>query len=133
MQDAAVNVLSWNATADCVLVDAPCSGLGVLRRRAEARWNKSEENLKEFPPLQKTILANAARYVKPDGRLVYSTCTLETAENSEVVRAFLDSNNDFELVEFAHPKTGIMIKELQILPQNDGIDGFYISALRRKA
>ena len=133
VQDAAVNVLSWNATADCVLVDAPCSGLGVLRRRAEARWNKSEENLKEFPPLQKTILANAARYVKPGGRLVYSTCTLETAENSEVVRAFLDSNNDFELVEFAHPKTGIMIKELQILPQNDGIDGFYISALRRKA
>lgn len=133
VQDAAVNVLSWNATADCVLVDAPCSGLGVLRRRAEARWNKSEENLKEFPPLQKTILANAARYVKPGGRLVYSTCTLETAENSEVVKAFLASNNDFELVEFAHPKTGIMIKELQILPQNDGIDGFYISALRRKA
>lgn len=133
VQDAAVNVLSWNATADCVLVDAPCSGLGVLRRRAEARWNKSEENLKEFPPLQKKILANAARYVKPGGRLVYSTCTLETAENSDVVRAFLDSNSEFELVEFAHPKTGILTKELQILPQNDGIDGFYISALRRKA
>lgn len=133
VQDAAQNMPEWNATADCVLVDAPCSGLGVLRRRAEARWTKTEEGLGEFPGLQKAILANAARYVKPGGRLVYSTCTLEKAENADVIQFFLESNKEFELAGFPHPKTGEIIKELQILPQHDGIDGFYICALTKKA
>ena len=70
--------------ADAVLVDAPCSGLGVLNRRAEARWTKKERTLSQFPPLQKKILAQAAACVKPGGRLLYSTCTLERDENSRV-------------------------------------------------
>ena len=66
----------WEAAFDRVLVDAPCSGLGVLRRRAEARWTKTETGLREFPALQQKILDNASRYVKPGGVLVYSTCTI---------------------------------------------------------
>ena len=133
IKDAAENVETWNESADCVLVDAPCSGLGVLRRRAEARWTKTEAGLKEFPKLQLSILNNAARYLKPGGRLVYSTCTLESAENFGVVQAFLKLNQQYELAGFAHPKTGEPIKDLQLLPQNDWIDGFYICALKRKA
>ncbi len=132
LQDAAVFKPEWSAAFDCVLVDAPCSGLGVLRRRAEARWRKSQKDLQVFPPLQKAILKNAARYVKPCGMLVYSTCTLEAAENSGLVQEFLAAHPNFEYAGFKHPLTGATVNELQLLPQRDGVDGFYICAMRRK-
>lgn len=131
-QDATEIVGAWRQQADCVLVDAPCSGLGVLRRRAEARWNKTEKDLNFFPPLQKKILTSASAYVKPGGKLLYSTCTLEANENSRVVEDFLSKNPDFTKINFTHPLTGENINELQLLPQKDGIDGFYICLLGRK-
>lgn len=103
---------------DRVLADAPCSGMGVLRRRAEARWRKKREDLKVFPPLQASILANAARYVKAGGVLVYSTCTIEQSENHYVVAKFLEEQPGFHLQE-----------EKQLLPQHDGVDGFYLAKL----
>lgn len=132
LMDASVFKPEWADTADCVLVDAPCSGFGVLRRRAEARWRKSKKDLKVFPPLQKAILQNAARYVKPGGRLVYSTCTLEQTENNLLVSEFLNANTEFEYAGFRHPLTGEAINELQLLPQRDNVDGFYICVMRRK-
>ncbi len=132
LQDAAQVKPEWEAMADYVLVDAPCSGLGVLRRRAEARWRKSKKDLKLFAPLQAAILQNAARYVKPGGRLVYSTCTLEEAENNMVTAAFLAANPDFEYAGFRHPQTGETVNELQLWPQRDNVDGFYICSMRRK-
>ncbi len=132
LRDAAVYKPDWANTADCVLVDAPCSGLGVLRRRAEARWRKTKKDLEVFPPLQKAILNAAARYVKPGGRLVYSTCTLEAAENHELTAAFLAAHPDFEPAVFRHPLTGEEVSELQLLPQRDNVDGFYICAMQRK-
>ncbi len=120
--------------ADRVLVDVPCSGLGVLRRRPDARWRKSEEEIKKLPALQSELLESAARAVKPGGVLVYSTCTIESAENEEVVRAFLHSHTDF-----APDATGehLPLKPssddmVQFYPQRDGIDGFFIARLRRK-
>ena len=132
LMDASVFKPEWADAADCVLVDAPCSGFGVLRRRAEARWRKNKKDLKVFPPLQKAILQNAARYVKPGGRLVYSTCTLEQAENNLLVSEFLNANTEFEYAGFEHPLTGEAINELQLLPQRDNVDGFYICVMRRK-
>ncbi len=132
LMDASVFKPEWAGAADCVLVDAPCSGFGVLRRRAEARWCKNKKDLKVFPPLQKAILQNAARYVKPGGRLVYSTCTLEQAENNLLVSEFLNANTEFEYAGFRHPLTGETINELQLLPQRDNVDGFYICVMRRK-
>ena len=132
LMDASVFKPEWADAADCVLVDAPCSGFGVLRRRAEARWRKSKKDLKVFPQLQKAILQNAARYVKPGGRLVYSTCTLEQAENNLLVSEFLNANTEFEYAGFRHPLTGETINELQLLPQRDNVDGFYICVMRRK-
>lgn len=130
--DGTVYNPEWEQWADKVLVDAPCSGLGVLNRRTEARWTKDERKLSQFPPLQKKILENAARYVKPGGRLLYSTCTLEQDENTRVRRWFLENHPEFAPVPFAHPRTGERVDELQILPQNDGINGFYLALFERK-
>lgn len=132
VRDAAVLDESLLRQADRVLVDAPCSGLGVLRRRAEARWRKNKNDLKIFPPLQLQILNNAARYVKDDGLLVYSTCTIEQAENHYLIKEFLTANPEWTYAGFNHPLTGEKIEELQLLPQQDNIDGFYICALKRK-
>lgn len=122
----------WLGKFDRVLVDAPCSGMGVLRRRAEARWRKQRKDLKLFPPLQLEILSNAAQYVKAGGRMVYSTCTIEQSENHYLIEEFLEKNPSWHRVPFAHPLTGEMVEELQILPQVDGIDGFYICVLEKK-
>ena len=117
---------------DRVLVDAPCSGLGVLRRRAEARWRKQRKDLKLFPTLQLAILKNAAQYVKDGGTMVYSTCTIEQSENHYLVEEFLTQHPEWQRMEFTHPLTGEQVQELQLLPQNDGIDGFYICKLMKK-
>ena len=132
IQDATEFVEAWEGKADKVLVDAPCSGMGVLRRRAEARWRKTRNDLKIFPPLQLKILTNAARYVKAGGTMVYSTCTIEQAENHYLVQEFLAAHPDWSIEPFAHPLTGDMVEELQLMPNVDGVDGFYICKLVKK-
>ena len=83
--------------ADVVLVDAPCSGTGVLRRRVDARYRKNKEDIQQLAALQREILKNAAGLVKPGGTLVYSTCTLEKEEDEEQVQWFLKEFPQFEL------------------------------------
>ncbi len=132
LADAAEVKKEWLHMGDKVLVDAPCSGLGVLRRRAEARWLKDRNSLKAFPPLQLKILETAEKYVKEDGRLIYSTCTLEQQENHYLIKEFLARNPEWEYAGFPHPLTGEEIEELQLLPQEDNTDGFYVCVLKRK-
>ena len=118
--------------ADRVLVDAPCSGLGVLRRKPDARWNKSAEEIAALPPLQGEILDSAAKALKAGGVLVYSTCTIDPSENDEVVEAFLTRHPEFTLEQ-----TGDFLpvkrsdKMVQLYPQRDGTDGFFIARLRK--
>lgn len=131
LQDGTALREEWTEAFDRVLVDAPCSGLGVLRRRAEARWVKSQENLREFPPLQEAVLENASRYVKPGGVLVYSTCTMEESENGKLAEAFLQRHGEWKQPGFPHPRTGERVKELQLYPQRDGVDGFYLTLLQK--
>lgn len=132
LSDGTIFKPEWGKSFDRVLVDAPCSGLGVLRRRAEARWRKKRNELKLFPPLQLKILRNACRYVKDGGRLIYSTCTIEQAENHYLVEEFLQAKPEWQRVPFKHPLTGELVDELQLLPQNDGTDGFYICVLEKR-
>lgn len=132
LSDGTIFRPEWGESFDRVLVDAPCSGLGVLRRRAEARWRKKRNELKLFPPLQLKILRNASRYVKDGGRLIYSTCTIEQAENHYLVEEFLQARHEWQRVPFKHPLTGELVDELQLLPQNDGTDGFYICILEKR-
>jgi 16S rRNA (cytosine967-C5)-methyltransferase len=109
--------------ADVVLVDAPCSGLGALRRNPDARWRLDQGEVDSFPPRQLQILQRYSRLVKPGGRLVYATCSINRRENEDVTQRFLESEKEFEE---AAPQT-------QLLPHRDGTDGFYIAPLRRKA
>lgn len=119
--------------ADRVLVDAPCSGLGVLRRKTDSRWRKTPEMLKELPELQLAILRSGAASVKPGGILVYSTCTIAHEENQDVVNAFLQEADKFELLN-AGERLPVPRKEamVQLYPQRDGTDGFFIACMRRK-
>ena len=119
--------------ADRVLVDAPCSGLGVLRRKPDSRWRKTPQLLKELPRLQLEILQSAAACVKAGGILVYSTCTIAREENQAVVEKFLAENADFALEHtgsrLPRPRQDAMV---QLYPQRDGTDGFFIACMRRK-
>ena len=92
----------FRGKADRILVDAPCSGLGVLRRKADLRWKKTPDELKALPSLQLEILNSAATALKQGGTLIYSTCTLEYEENEGVINKFISKHSDFNL---EHAKT----------------------------
>ena len=107
--------------ADKVLADVPCSGLGVIRRKADLRWKKNPDELKALPALQAEILSGAAQTLKPSGTLLYSTCTIIRRENQDVVEKFLATHENFELVEM---KT--------FLPHVTHTDGFFTAKFIRK-
>ena len=133
MCDAREIGAAYAGQADRVLVDAPCSGLGVLRRKPDARWKKSPEDVKTLPPLQRAILASAAEAVKKGGVLVYSTCTMEECENTAIVADFLRTHTDFVLEETGGflPVQKTTEHMVQIMPETDGPDGFFIARMRR--
>lgn len=105
---------------DKILLDVPCSGLGVIRKKPEIKWTRTEENIEELVKVQEQILDNCSRYLKSGGTLVYSTCTVLKKENEEQIKKFLQNNKRFELIE-----------EKKLYPHIDGTDGFYIAKLRK--
>lgn len=118
--------------ADRVLVDAPCSGLGALRRKPEARWRVTEEHAARLPSVQEEILDRAATLVAPGGRLVYATCTLLRAENQEVVTRFLAAHADFELVPVPVELAAPGEPYLTLTPHRHDTDGFFAALLVRR-
>ena len=133
LMDARALGEKYKEQADRVLVDAPCSGLGVLRRKPDARWRKRVEEIKALPKLQSEILESAARALKPGGVLVYSTCTIEPEENQQVVESFLNHHEDFHLDDTGSflPCGKRQEKLVQLYPQRDGTDGFFIARMVR--
>lgn len=132
LQDGRFLPDGWEASFDRVLVDAPCSGLGVLQKKLDMRWRKEAKLLQELPPLQLEILTNAARAVKEGGILVYSTCTLHKAENEEVIKAFLKARTDFVLEDAAaHLPFEAQGPMVTLWPPKMQTDGFFIARLRR--
>ncbi|WP_298420062.1 methyltransferase domain-containing protein [uncultured Kordia sp.] len=107
--------------ADRVLIDAPCSGLGVLRRNPDAKWKIQPDFLEKVKNTQQDILQRYSRMVKSGGKLVYATCSILPSENQEQVEKFLASNEDFTFVE-----------DKKILASESGFDGFYMALLERK-
>lgn len=121
----------WDRTFDVVIADVPCSGLGVIRKKPDIRY-KSADEYAQLPEIQRDILHNAAHYVKSGGVLLYSTCTVLPEENRCVVKDFLEKHPGFDAEEFhlpgEHNSQGGM---LQLWPQRDGTDGFFIAKFRR--
>lgn len=126
-----------NGKFDRVLVDAPCSGLGTLRRNPDLKWRQTEQDVQELNVKQTNILARAAKLTKAGGRLVYATCSLLRDENEAIAEAFLSANPEFslipanEILSQQHIKldTG---KYLKLLPHLHGTDGFFAAVFERK-
>lgn len=121
------------ADADAVLCDVPCSGLGVLAKKPDIRC-KTLEGLDELAALQRAILETASRYVRPGGRLVYSTCTLNPDENAGVVIPFLAQHPEFTVQKIEVPIQGADIENgfVTLYPHKTGTDGFFIALLQKK-
>ena len=103
-----------------VLCDVPCSGFGVIRRKPEIKY-KSLSEFDNLPEIQLQILETSVKYLRPEGRIMYSTCTVRQAENRNVIDAFLNKHAEFEIVS-----------EKTLMPHTDGTDGFYFCVLRGK-
>lgn len=131
-RDASAEVREWNETMDAVLVDVPCSGYGIIRKKPDIRY-KDPDTMKELPTLQLQILLAQSKMVKPGGTLIYSTCTLVRRENEGVVEKFLKASPDFALEPLPLPavfpknETGM----LRLLPGEYDTDGFFIARLKR--
>jgi 16S rRNA (cytosine967-C5)-methyltransferase len=123
-------------TADRVLLDAPCSGLGTLHRRADARWQKTPQQVEELAILQAKLLANTATWVKPGGVLVYATCTVHPLENEGVILPFLNTHPDWqiELPRQDAPLASLVSDAgwLKVWPHRHQMDGFFMVKLRRR-
>ena len=127
--DARSFVSELEGQADAVLCDVPCSGFGVIAKKPEIRF-KSLDDAANLPEIQYAILDNCSSYVKPNGILVYSTCTILSAENSENTERFLSEHKEFSLEDFS--VNGKMYHaEEQLLPDYDNCDGFYIARFRK--
>ena len=122
--DASAFNASLKESADCVLCDVPCSGLGIISKKPEIKLKKPQELL-SLPAIQYKILQNGSRYVKKGGRLVYSTCTLSKAENEEVCQRFIKENPDFR-PEKPFPKISDECF-VTVFPDENNSDGFFIA------
>ena len=122
-------------TFDKILVDAPCSGLGLMRRKPEIRYSKTPEDLSALKKIQIDILSSVAPFLKKDGRLVYSTCTITQEENEQVIEAFLADHPDFSVEPVLLENERLERSKdqmLRVYPHQYGTDGFFICSLRRQ-
>ena len=132
LQDASEFVPQWENSMDVVIADVPCSGYGIIRKKPDIRY-KDPDTMRELPDLQLAILRNQARYVRPGGTLLYSTCTLLRRENEGVVEAFLKLRPDFSLKKL--PLPGVFPENtsgmLTLVPGQYDTDGFFICRMER--
>jgi 16S rRNA (cytosine967-C5)-methyltransferase len=111
--------------ADRVLIDAPCSGLGVLKRNPDAKWKLQPEFIDNIRKVQAEVLESYSRIVKPGGKLVYATCSVLPSENQEQVKNFLENTEMGKNFKF--------LKDTKILASESGFDGFYMALLERNS
>lgn len=133
LSDASRLNMDYVEAFDYVLCDAPCSGMGIVRRKPEIKC-KSEEEILELPEIQYAILETASNYVKPGGILLYSTCTMFEEENMNIVNMFLEDNEEFEIEKIeVSGKLNDSVQDgcLKILPDTQDMDGFFICRLKK--
>lgn len=136
-QDATVFNKDYVEVFDRVLIDAPCSGLGLLHKKSDIRWNKEQKDISDLVQIQRQILTTSSRYVKPGGVMVYSTCTITAAENRRMVNWILKNLDvDLEPIDAYIPEQ-LHNKDsakgfIQIFPTDARTDGFFISRFRKR-
>lgn len=119
---------------DRVLVDAPCSGFGVLRRKPDIKYSKTESDIENLARIQQAILAEVGALLKENGILIYSTCTIDQTENRGVVENFLENYPEFQLEQVHVPEKMSPFVQgdyLELVPTDIGSDGFFIAAFRK--
>ena len=137
VMDATKEDIGFLRTADAVLIDAPCSGFGTLRRHPDIRWNKTSEQIRALSDIQYNLLKNAGQHIKPGGILVYSTCSIEPMENEEVVQRFLVDFPMYRVEDTRRflpdiPSSAITPQGfVQTFPHKHGTDGTFAARLRR--
>jgi 16S rRNA (cytosine967-C5)-methyltransferase len=135
IQANAAQALPFGAIFDLVLIDAPCSGLGTVRRDPDIKWRRSPDELAGLAALQLRIVASAASVVRVGGRLLYSTCSSEIEENDEVVDRFLEAQPGFRRTPLAFPPAPALVGPdgyLRTLPFRDGLEAFFAASLSRQ-
>lgn len=128
------------ASFDRILVDAPCTGFGVIRKKPDIKWSKKEEDIHRISEIQLQILTKVAQLLKPGGTLLYSTCTVDKEENIDIANTFLEHQPDFEwdksfndrLPEPLKPYLNPTEAQVQILPHYFNSDGFYLACFKKK-
>ena len=135
-RDASVHRADLDETMDAVLLDAPCSGLGVMADKPDVKYRVTPESVAELTALQSRLLDAVAPYVKKGGTLVYSTCSVLKDENERQIAAFLARHPEFEAEDLPESIPEIFRRHagqgLQLLPHRDHVGGFYICRMRRK-
>ena len=121
VHDATITMPNYKEKFDKILLDVPCSGLGVIRKKPDIKWTRQPEDFEELMSVQEKILDTCSEYLKPGGRMVYSTCTVLKRENEEQIEKFLLTHSDFLLVE-----------QTKLFPNVNETDGFYIAVLEKK-
>ncbi|NCB06459.1 MAG: hypothetical protein EOM69_13180 [Clostridia bacterium] len=136
VRDASDPKPDYEGMMDAVLLDAPCSGLGVLTDKPDLKYRLKPEDIDAIAQTQKKLLETLCSYVRPGGTLVYSTCSILPEENAGQVRAFLNAHPEFTLVPLplSYPEE-LRAKQdadgLQLFAHRDGVEGFYIAKFRR--
>lgn len=127
----------YNKLADCVFIDAPCSGMGVFRRNPDSKWRLTTDDIKQLAAKQKEIISEYSRLVKPGGRLVYATCTISRDENEEIVNGFLKENHDFKKIPAVSMNPDIFGKFMdedgffKSMPHIHNTDGFFGAVMEK--
>ena len=121
VKDATVYYENLNEKYDKILLDVPCLGIGVIKRKPDIKWQRKKEDVEEITKIQKQILNNCSKYLKKGGNIVYSTCSILRAENEKIIQGFLEKNKNFEIVENT---------EICIFPDMEK-DGFFICKMHK--
>ena len=121
VKNATEYTTQFNGHYDKILLDVPCTGIGVIRKKPDIKWTRKPEDIEEMVNIQAEILDTCCEYLRTGGRLVYSTCTILKQENEEQVEKFLKKHTEFNLVE-----------KINLYPNVDETDGFFIAVFDRK-
>ncbi len=133
-QDATIYKEEYKEKFDKILLDVPCLGMGVLKRKPDIKWKRKKEDMTDIIKIQESILETCSKYLKPQGQIVYSTCSIIREENDCIIEKFLQKNKNFECAEIEGleiEKSEKVIKKIQLY-QNNETDGFFICKLQKK-